>query len=81
MYVHSGLRGPKQEIHLAGKQKGGKMSKSAKMKLIGIQWIPPVAILWMLEKGPEAETTIWEMFNFHPRAHCEVGVPTFRLDS
>ena len=58
--------------------------KSAKMKLIGIRWIPPVAILLMLEEGPEAgglpraplvrkraETTIWDMFpNFKPPAHC-----------
>ena len=40
-----GGEGQKQEIHLAGKRKGGQMSKSVKMKL--------VAILSMLEEGPE----------------------------
>ena len=75
-----GWEGRKKEIHLAGKRKAGQMSKSAKMKLIGSRWIPPVAILWMLDKGPErvgvlphaplvrerAKTTIWGIFNFHP---------------
>ena len=85
-----GWEGQKKEIHIAGNWKGGQMSKSAKMKLIGIRWIPPVAILWMLEEGPEiarradrvgvlphaplvrkrAETTIWDMFNSPPPAHC-----------
>ena len=38
---HTGLReGPKQEIHIAGKRKGCQVSKSAKMKLIGIHRNP-----------------------------------------
>ena len=31
----------------------GKVVKSAIVKLMGSRWIPPVAILWMLEEGPE----------------------------
>ena len=38
-------------------------SKSAKMKLIGMRWIPPVAILWILEEGPECREAVF-LFSF-----------------
>ena len=70
-----GWDGLKQEIHLAGKRKGGQIGQNragksaAKMKLIGIRLIPPVAILWMLEEGPEncAARTGW---GFSPMRRC-----------
>ena len=58
-----------QEIHLAGKGKGGQMSQSA--------------ILWIIEEGSEiarrtdrvgvqkrAKTMIWGTLNFNPPAYC-----------
>ena len=82
----AGLRGPKTGNAHSGKTERWLNEQIGQIEAHRNPMDSSVAILWKLEEGPEmvgvlphaplvrkrAETTIWDMFNFHPPAHCAV---------
>ena len=80
----AGLRGPKTGNAHSGKTERWLNEQIGQIEAHRNPMDSSVAILWKLEEGPEmvgvlphaplvrkrAETTIWDMFHFHPPAHC-----------